>query len=75
MVHNGVRKGVVRVQGDKLCLLLGLSPGTKIPKESMYELMKANYGDVVTVCNKDVEVTAAIKALAEILEGKNVLED
>jgi hypothetical protein len=41
----------------------------------MYELMNSNYGDIVTVCNKDVVVTAAIKALVEILEGKNVLED
>lgn len=75
MPANGVRKGVVRVQGDRLCAMIGIPMGTKIPREELNKISLATLGKEMTICGKQVVVSASMKALVEILEGKNVLGD
>ena len=75
MIHDKVRKGVIRAHGDKLCTMIGIPPGTKIPKEELDKISLATLGKEMTICGKQVVVSASMKALVEILEGKNVLED
>ena len=75
MPRSGVRRGVIRVQGDKLCLMIGVKPGSKIPKDVMDRILKANLGETITICNREVIVSASMKVLVEILAGKDVIED
>ena len=75
MASNGVRKGVVRIQGDKLCAMIGIPLGTKIPKEELNKISLATLGKETTICGKQVVISSSMKALVKILEGKNVLED
>lgn len=75
MPRSGVRRGVIRVQGDKLCLMIGVKPGSKIPKDVLDRILKANLGETITICNREVMVSASMKALVDILVGKNVIEE
>ena len=75
MPKSGVRRGVIRVQGDKLCLMIGVKPGSKIPKEVLDRILKASLGEKIIVCDKEVVVSASMKALVEILNGKNAIEE
>ena len=75
MKHTNVRDGVIRVQGDKLCLMIGLPPGTKIPKEDLDVINNTSYGETITVCDKTITVSPSMKALVEILINKDAIRE
>lgn len=75
MIHDKVRKGVIHAHGDKLCTMIGIPPGTKIPMEELNKIFLATLGEKITICGKQVVVSTSMKAIVEILEEKNVLED
>ena len=74
MSTNNIRRSVVRIQSDKLCLMLGVRMETNIPRDVLEVLRDASLGSAVTVCNKEVVVSAGIKALVGILISKGGLD-
>ena len=74
MAEEAVRKGVTRVQGDKLCAILGYSKGSKIPGDIITMVSKANVGDVVNIDGRQITVGPAAISLAQILLDKDVVD-
>ena len=55
--------------------MIGIPPGTKIPMEELNKIFLATLGEKITICGKQIVVSTSMKAIVEILEEKNVLED
>lgn len=71
MTETSVDNKVIRIQGDKLCTMIGLKPGTKIDRKVLDALAAAELGDVVRVGTRDVTVISpSIQVLAQILIDK-----
>lgn len=76
MSVQNVRHGVMRAQGDKLCVMMGLKPGTNIPRNVFDMITETQIGEKIVVFgDTPIVVTASMKALVSILTGKNVLEE
>ena len=74
MPKDKVRKGVVRVQGDKLCALLGYEKGTKIPRDIIEKIAKSETGDIIEINGTSITLGPSPIGLAQILLNKDVVD-
>lgn len=75
MNRNSIRDNVIRIQGDKLAIMLGMKPGVKVPKDVIDMISRASLGDSITIGGNAYVVSASMKSLVEILTGKGAIEE
>lgn len=68
------RVNVIQIQGEKLCKQLNMPPGTKIPKDIIELVAKADIYSTITIDGNKVNITPLAIALSKILMSKQVVD-
>lgn len=61
---------VIRIQGDKLCELIGYEKGTKIDVEIIRAIANSEMMDVIVIDGREIELSMRTVAIAKILLEK-----
>ena len=61
---------VIRVQGDKLCELIGYEKGTKIDVEIIRTIANSEMMDMIVIDGREIELSMRTVAIAKILLEK-----
>ena len=61
---------VVRIQGDKLCELIGYDKGTKIDVEIIRTIANSEMMDMIVIDGREIELSMRTVAIAKILLEK-----
>lgn len=61
---------VIRIQGDKLCELLGYEKGTKIDVEIIRAIANSEMRDMIVIDGREIELSMRTVAIAKILLEK-----
>ena len=61
---------VIRVQGDKLCELIGYEKGTKIDVEIIRTIANSEMMDMIVIDGRGIELSMRTVAIAKILLEK-----
>ena len=61
---------VIRIQGDKLCELLGYEKGTKIDVEIIRSIANSEMMDMIVIDGREIELSMRTVAIAKILLEK-----
>ncbi len=61
---------VIRIQGDKLCELIGYEKGTKIDVEIIRAIANSEMMDMIVIDGRDIELSMRTVAIAKILLEK-----
>jgi hypothetical protein len=61
---------VIRIQGDKLCELLGYEKGTKIDVEIIRSIANSEMMDMIVIDGRGIELSMRTIAIAKILLEK-----
>ena len=61
---------VVRIQGDKLCELIGYEKGTKIDVEIIRAIANSEMMDMIVIDGREIELSMRTVAIAKILLEK-----
>ena len=61
---------VVRIQGDKLCELIGYEKGTKIDVEIIRTIANSEMMDMIVIDGREIELSMRTVAIAKILLEK-----
>jgi hypothetical protein len=69
-VFDVQKSKVIRIQGDKLCEMLGLPPKTKIELNVIKEIADAPVKSFVVYNGKNYVVDPSMKAIAGVLLAK-----
>lgn len=61
---------VIRIQGDKLCELIGYEKGTKIDVEIIRAIANSEMLDMIVIDGREIELSMRTVAIAKILLEK-----
>ena len=61
---------VIRIQGDKLCELIGYEKGTKIDVEIIRTIANSEMMDMIVIDGRGIELSMRMVAIAKILLEK-----
>ena len=61
---------VIRIQGDKLCELIGYEKGTKIDVEIIRTIANSEMRDMIVIDGREIELSMRTVAIAKILLEK-----
>ena len=61
---------VIRIQGDKLCELIGYEKGTKIDVEIIRAIANSEMMDMIVIDGRGIELSMRMVAIAKILLEK-----
>ena len=61
---------VIRIQGDKLCELIGYEKGTKIDVEIIRTIANSEMMDMIVIDGREIELSMRTVAIAKILLEK-----
>lgn len=61
---------VIRIQGDKLCELIGYGKGTKIDVEIIRAIANSETMDMIVIDGREIELSMRTVAIAKILLEK-----
>ena len=61
---------VIRIQGDKLCELIGYEKGTKIDVEIIRTIANSEMMDMIVIDGRGIELSMRTVAIAKILLEK-----
>jgi C-terminal processing protease CtpA/Prc len=61
---------VIRIQGDKLCELIGYEKGTKIDVEIIRAIANSEMMDMIVIDGREIELSMRTVAIAKILLEK-----
>ena len=61
---------VIRIQGDKLCELIGYEKGTKIDVEIIRAIANSEMMDMIVIDGRGIELSMRTVAIAKILLEK-----
>ena len=61
---------VIRIQGDKLCELIGYEKGTKIDVEIIRAIANSETMDMIVIDGREIELSMRTVAIAKILLEK-----